>query len=129
MTNNRNPINKTMTIENIITEDHNYYNYTTQPGVSQEKPYCLEDFDLIKEAYHDNISDTITATVANMIEKAFYNGLTRDEIIMAIEDTGMARYPSPWYLKKILETWAENGVTVSRLRNTVKANKANVWWK
>lgn len=131
MTNSRNTSNNTMTNSNtIITEDHynnNYYN--TEPGVSQPRYMTPEECDAIKDAYLNNISDTMTAAVAHMIEQAFTAGLTSSEIIMAIEDTGMAKFPSPWYLKKILTTWAENGVTVSRIRNLVQSNRAQPWWK
>lgn len=128
MQNSRNTINKRMT--NTIMEDHYYNNnYNTQPGVSQEKTLSPEDQERIKEAYKENISDTITAAVAHMIENAVRSGLTVDEIIMAIEDTGFAQNPTPFYLRKILQTWAENGVTVSRIRHYVGANRALPWWK
>ena len=131
MTNSRNTSNNTMTsTSKIITEDHYNNNYyTTEPGVQQQRYMTPEDCESIKQAYLNNISDTMTAAVAHMIERAFNAGLTTDEIVMAIEDTGMAKFPSPWYLKKILETWAENGVTVSRIRNLIQPNRANPWWK
>ena len=128
----RNSSNKNTT--NSITQDHqhnyNYNNnYTTLPGVSQDKCLSPDDCELIKDAYCNNISDTMTMAVANIIEKAYENGITVDEIIMAIEDTGMARNPTPWYLKKILENWAESGVTFSRMRHKYGANHAKPWWK
>jgi len=64
-----------------------------------------------------------------MIEKAFANGLEANEIIMAIEETGFAPQPSPWYLKKILENWVTNGVTVSKIRHLVSANRGLPWWR
>lgn len=129
MTNNRNLSNNTM---NSNTISHDYYynnNYTTQPGVSQEKCLSAEDCETIKQAYLNNISDTMSMAVANMLEKAYEHGLTVDEIVMAIEETGFAKDPTPWYLRKILENWAENGVSFSRIRHTYGKNKAVPWWK
>ena len=83
----------------------------------------------IKNAYLDNISDNLTGAVAAIIERALQHGLTCDEVVMAIEETGFAPYPSPRYLQKVLENWSENGVTVSRVRHEAKANNANPWWK
>lgn len=139
MTNTRNIPNKTMNPIKTITEDEHYTidynnNYNTAPGVSQEnkckrRPLSPPECEMIKEAYLQNISDTMTAAVAHLIEKAFDSGLQVDEIIMAIEETGMAKNPTPWYLKRILENWAENGVTVSRIRHLVGPNRALPWWK
>lgn len=122
---------------NIIThqdkQDHhdndyynnNYYNISTEPGVL----LTCEEMECIKNAYLDNISDRIPAAVASIIEKAIQAGLTGKEIVMAIEETGMAPMPSPRYLQKVLENWAMNGVTVSKIRHEVSTNRANPWWK
>lgn len=132
MTNNQHHQENTMTSSrNIIRQenqhdiDNNYNNIHTEPGVL----FTCEDLERIKDAYVDNISDRLTGAIAAMIEKAMHAGLTADEIIMAIEETGFAPYPSPRYLQKILENWAMNGVTVSRILHEVSANKASPWWK
>lgn len=90
------------------------------------RPDQLED---IKNAYVENISDTMTGAVAHLIERAFDKGLEADEIVMAIEETGFAPRPSPMYLKKILENWVENGVTVSKIRHYNAVNRGLPWWK
>lgn len=116
--------------QNHNHDDNDYNNYNnnyinTAPGVL----FTCEEMERIKNAYLDNISDRIPAAVAVMIERAIDHGLTCDEIVMAIEETGFAPYPSPRYLQKVLENWAENGVTVSRIKHSVSANRASAWWK
>ena len=108
---------------NII--QYNNYNVSHAAG----RFMSPEDCAAIKDAYCDNISDTMTGAIARMIEDAFKSGLEASEIVMAIEETGFAPRPSPWYLRKILENWVENGVTVSKIRHEVKANKGQPWWK
>ena len=88
-----------------------------------------ENCEAILTAYQENISDTMPGAVAHMIENAFRNGLEAHEIVMAIEETGFAPKPTPWYLRKILENWVENGVTVSKLRHVIKPNRGLPWWK
>ena len=134
MTNTRNTINNTSTnisIKNNHHQDNYNYNYNnnyTEPGVSREA-WTEQEINDIKMSYFDNISDRMTASAAQIIEKAYNAGLTVNEIIMAIEETGLAPNPTPWYLKKILENWAENGVTVSKIRHLIKANEGCAWWK
>lgn len=78
----------------------NYNNYNIPHGTGRF--LSPEQCESIRQAYVDNISDTMTGAVARMIEDAFKHGLEADEIVMAIEETGFAPRPSPWYLKKIL---------------------------
>lgn len=108
---------------------YNYYynNYHTEPGVF---PRVLSKCDqqLLLEAYNDNIGQ-MTGVAARMIEQAFENGLEVEEIVMAIEETGLASRPSAYYLRAVLQNWAETGVTVSRARHEVRTNKAQKWWK
>lgn len=124
MTNTRNTNNNSMT-DNQQEDNYNYYYNTHGTG----RVIRAEVGERIKEAYLDNISDRMTGAVANMITAAFEKGLTADEIIMAIEETGFAPHPSPAYLRRILESWAEFGVTVSKIRHTSHINKAIPWWK
>lgn len=123
MTENRNTTNNTM--KDQQHHDYNYY-YNTHGAGRFLSP---EDGERIKNAYLDNIADRMTGAVANMITNAFNRGLTADEIVMAIEETGFAPQPSPAYLRRILENWAENGVTVSKIKHLVSANNALPWWK
>ena len=121
------------TENNTQKNDHKdyYYNNNITHGagrVLQKKVLMPDEQDLIREAYVDNIGE-MTGAAAKLIETAYSSGLTAEEIVMAIEDTGLAPRPSAFYLKKILENWAENGVTVSRLRHEVKANEGRKWWK
>lgn len=126
MTANRNTTNNSMTDQQKNQDNYNNYYYNnTVPGVS----LTPEDGERIKEAYLDNIADRMTGAVANMITNAFNRGLSVNEIVMAIEETGFAPNPSPAYLRRILENWAENGVTVSKIKHLVSANRALPWWK
>lgn len=104
--------------------NNNNNNYHPEPGVS----YTKEDLDEIRAAYEDNIG-TLTGAAACMIEEAMMHGISPSDVIMAIEDTGMAPRPTPYYLRAILRRWAETGVTVSRNRRTVKPNTASKWWR
>lgn len=109
--------------------DHYNYNnnyYNNPNGAGRALTEC--DQQLLKEAYCDNIG-TMTGAAAKLLENAFDGGLTVDELVMAIEETGLAPRPSAYYLKAILENWARNGVTVSKMRHQIKANRAMKWWK
>lgn len=110
----------------ISQEDHDNYYYNTHTSGRFLTP---ENGEAIKTAYLENISDTMTGAVAHMIEDAFKNGLEAAEIVMAIEETGFAPRPSPAYLRKILENWVTNGVTVSKIRHEVQSNRGQPWWK
>ena len=87
-----------------------------------------EALEMIRLCYSENIGP-MTGVVAGMIEQAIQAGLTPEDIVLAIEETGMASKPSPFYLRAILRQWAEFGVTVSRTRNIVRKNEAVKWWK
>lgn len=109
--------------------DHYNYNnnyYNNPNGAGRALTEC--DQQLLKEAYCDNIG-TMTGAAAKLLENAFDGGLTVDELVMAIEETGLAPRPSAYYLKAILENWVANGVTISKLRHQVKANRGMKWWK
>ena len=109
--------------------DHYNYNnnyYNNPNGAGRALTEC--DQQLLKEAYCDNIG-TMTGAAAKLLERAFDSGLSVDELVMAIEETGLAPRPSAYYLKAILENWARNGVTVSKMRHQIKVNRAMKWWK
>ena len=117
---------RTSTTSSITDHQNDYNNYYTHAA---ERFLSPEDCEAIKNAYQENISDAMPGAVAHLIERAFASGLTAEEIVMAIEETGFAPRPSPWYLKAILENWVENGVTVSKIRHLAKANRGIAWWK
>ncbi len=87
-----------------------------------------EDKQMLRECYNDNIGE-MTGAAAGVIERAFLAGIEVCDIIMAIEDTGLAPRPSGYYLKRILDRWIETGVTVSRARDTIRGNNSTKWWK
>ena len=138
MTNPTTNSNKTMTTNSSstttsITTDHhhhhdnNYYNNNYNNGAG--RALLPADLEQIRDSYVDNIGP-LTGAVASLIEDAFYKGkLEVEEILMAIEETGLAPRPSPYYLRAILKNWAENGVTVSRLHHEIKKNNGMKWWK
>lgn len=92
---------------------NNNNNYHTEPGVSF---ITAEDGERICSAYTENIGP-LTASVAHMIESFVSQGLTVDNIILAIEETGFAPRPSAYYLRAILRNWARDGVTVTKARH------------
>lgn len=119
------------TSSNSISQDnqHNNYNNNNYYTHGAGRFLTAEQGEAIKTAYIENVGDNLPGAVAHMIERAFNSGLTAEEIVMAIEETGFAPRPSPWYLKKVLENWVENGVTISRIRHEISANRGSPWWK
>lgn len=83
----------------------------------------------IAKAYRANINTMISKAAAGIIERALSAGMEPATVILAIEETGMASRPSPYYLSAVLRNWAENGVVVSRARDIgVKTTEARPWW-
>ena len=126
MTNNRQFIDNQQYNEQYQNHDYNNYNNNIPHGTGRFM--TAEECEAIREAYTDNIGP-LTGAVARMIERAFDHGLTAAEIQMAIEETGFAPRPSPYYLKAILENWVETGVTISKIRHEVASNQGSKWWK
>ena len=88
-----------------------------------------EVMEQIAEAYRANINTMISKAAAGIIERALSAGMEPATVILAIEETGMASRPSPYYLSAVLRNWAENGVVVSRARDIgVKTTEARPWW-
>lgn len=83
----------------------------------------------IAQSYRDNIAPQITKAAAVVIENALKNGMEPQTVIMAIEETGLASRPSPYYLRAILRNWAENGVVVSRVYDSTGTTKGRPWWR
>lgn len=89
-----------------------------------------EIMEKIAEAYRANINQVITKAAAGIIERALAAGMEPATVILAIEETGLASRPSPYYLSAVLRNWAENGVVVSRARDLgVKVTDARPWWR
>lgn len=103
-----------------------YYNNNILHGSG--RVLSAEDKEILRECYNDNIGE-MTGAAAGVIERAFLAGIDVCDIIMAIEDTGLAPRPSGYYLKRILDRWIETGVTVSRARDKVKSNNSRKWWR
>lgn len=110
----------------IIHHDNNH-NIDTEPGV------CIisaEDGERIRQSYEDNVGIRMTLVVARMIEQAVKDGLTVEEVILAIEETGFAPSPSPHYLRAILRHWTETGLTISKAQHWNRPNGSRVtWWQ
>lgn len=77
-------------INNIMTEqeyqhnnqqeDNNNYYYNAHGAGRTPRTLSPEEGETIKQAYFDNISETMSGAVAHMLEEAFKNGLTAREI-------------------------------------------------
>ena len=112
----------------ITTPNNNYYNNynkNTEPGV-----FVLSSTDAARicKAYSDGIGQ-INGIVAHMIESFLQQGLTVDDIIMAIEETAFAPRPSAAYLRAILRNWVRDGRIVARARFAAERDKPCDWWR
>lgn len=88
-----------------------------------------EIMEQIAGAYRANINTMISKAAAGIIERALKAGMEPATVILAIEETGMASRPSPYYLSAVLRNWAQNGVVFSRARDIgVKTTEARPWW-
>lgn len=76
----------------------------TEPGV-----FHPDDLKAIRETYV-NMIGSMTMATARMIERAMTRGLTPLAVIHAIEETGMALNPTPYYLRAILERYLRDGL-------------------
>lgn len=151
MTNGRTNIDTTRTIirrqeqQNQQTEqqknpegDYYYNNYPARAcarareATAETELPPAEIMQQIAESYRENIGPMITKVAAGIIEKALRNGMEPATVILAIEETGMASRPSPYYLSAVLRNWAQNGVVVCRPRFDelgVMSTKARPWWR
>ena len=111
-------------------DDYNYYTTRTQACCDAEMPGA-EVMEKIAEAYRANINQMITGVAAGIIEQALRKGMEPATVILAIQETGMAPRPSPYYLAAILRNWAETGVVLSRSRGgaDVSTTQARPWWR
>lgn len=76
----------------------------TRPGVCLLNPQDLED---IRISYKSSLGMELTATVAAYIERCLRAGMQAEVVVDAIERTGWARRPSPFYLRAILRRYLE----------------------
>ena len=110
--------------------DNYYYNniITTRTQACSDLP-CNEIMEQIAEAYRQNISREITQAAALVIENALTHGMEPATVILAIEETGLASRPSPYYLRAVLRNWAERGVATCRAREKWTQTNGRPWWR
>lgn len=117
--------------------DYNYNNYPARARARDTDAVVVdlmpgrEIMDQIATAYKENINPMITAAAAGIIERALQHGMEPQTVIQAIEETGMASRPSPYYLSAVLRNWAESGVVLSRSRGgaDIHTTQARPWWR
>ena len=146
MTSNSNTINNTSTISRQDQQqdnqkeqynENNYYynnynNITRSRACSSETTDELpgnEIMEKIAEAYRANINQVISMAAAGVIEEALRHGMEPATVILAIEETGLASRPSPYYLRAVLRNWAEWGVITCRAREKSGTTDARPWWR
>lgn len=120
-------------------QEHDYNYYSPAParacacarGQGGDPLPGKEIMEQIARAYRDNINPMITGAAAGIIERALRNGMEPATVIEAIEETGMAPRPSPYYLSAVLRNWAENGVVLSKSRGgaDIHTTQARPWWQ
>lgn len=113
-------------------DNHNYNNIiitTRNRACSSDELPGNEIMETIAESYRANIGPVITQAAALVIENALKNGMEPATVILAIEETGMASRPSPYYLRAVLRNWAEYGVVTSRVRDKWQTTQAKPWWR
>jgi hypothetical protein len=91
---NNNIMNSSLNNNNIIIRH-------THPGV-----FPQEVWERIAEEYTANVAPQITGAAMAMLEHAAKGPLSSDQIIEAIQLTGLAVRPSPLYLRKVLDNMA-----------------------
>lgn len=92
---------------------------TTTRSSSSSDYYCghgagsvLSEIDKIAicSAYRANLGRDLNARVASLIGALVRGGMEPDVIVHAIEQTGMAPRPTPWYLRAILARYEAEGL-------------------
>ena len=137
MTEIRNNIDRKSTIQQQEQEQQQeqrkqYYNtntiITTRSRACSELPGD-EVMEKIAEAYKANIGPMITQAAAIVIENALKAGMEPSTVMWAIEETGLAARPSPYYLRAVLRNWAEYGVAASHVREDWKRTNGMPLWR
>lgn len=104
MTTNRNNSDNSINREQVtatVGSSSTTTTYHTDPGVFTANP---QDLEVIRTAYNGTIGP-LTAPIAHFIEKCISAGMEPAVIVDAIERTGWARRPSPFYLRAILQRY------------------------
>ena len=132
----RNSCNTSRTInrqQQYTEQDYHYDNniITTQTRACSKELPGDEVMEKIAEAYRANINPMITQVAAQIIEKALSSDMEPGTVILAIEETGMASRPSPYYLAAVLRNWAQSGVVLRRAHGgaEVSTTRARPWWR
>ena len=101
-----------------------------EAGTEPEKELPPKEImEQIAVAYRANINTMISRAAAGIIERALKSGMEPQTVIMAIEETGMASRPSPYYLSAVLRNWAEYGVVTSKAHGMWTTTEAKPWWR
>lgn len=109
-------------------DNHDHYHNNNSAHESGRTP--PDAYALIREAYVNNVCPMMTQAAAFEIESAMNAGMDVDTVLLAIHETGYAPRPSLYYLRAILRTWAETGVTVTKGdQKLVRTNSARPWWR
>lgn len=93
--------NNNDTIRNATTRRSSITTIHTDPGVFTANP---QDLECIRTAYL-GVCGPLTAPIAHFIEQCLTAGMEPAVIVDAIERTGWARRPSPFYLRAILQRY------------------------
>ena len=140
MTEIRNNIDRKSTIQQQEQENqqqeqrYQYYNTNTNTIITTRSRACSElpgeeIMEQIAECYRANIGPMITQAAAIVIENALKAGMEPSTVMWAIEETGLASRPSPYYLRAVLRNWAEYGVAASHVREDWKRTNGMPWWR
>ena len=124
-------MNQQRTEEQHQRQHYDYYNNNNSRVRAREAGRLpgTEIMQLIADAYRANVAKEITRAAARIIEDALTHGMEPDTVILAIEETGLASRPSPYYMRAVLRNWAEHGVVVSRTTDEIRTTAARPWWQ
>lgn len=106
MTNSRQNTNNNQTYQQERTAGRSSSTTTihTEPRVC-----TAQDLEAIRVAYNGTIGP-LTAPIAHFLEKCMAAGIEPAVIVDAIERTGWARRPSPFYLRAILQRYLREDI-------------------
>lgn len=90
--------------QNQYTNTSSSSNYT-EPGV-------LYDLYRIKDAYNE-VLGPLNTIIGEYIDRIMKAGMETDVIINAIHETAWAKWPSPYYLRAILQRYLADGILTS----------------
>lgn len=108
---------------------------STTSSISTEPGVCIssEALDIIREAYIVHVGMPMTAAIAHEIEAALHDSMQPDVVLDAIQQTGSAPRPSPYYLRAILRRWRRDGIRnadqLAADKNKHEQRTTPPWWK